>query len=182
MVFQNKETEKKLKRFGWSSNRKVSLPAYIDYHATPSVVISILENLYGLEFVSPTGNERIFKVHEAFIRDFKTDMQEWIEDTGISFQFYPLGHMAEHGGILVLDQNGRFYLAGDELIYYGDNIEQFVDVVIFKRRCGISIRENGTTFYCYNNKNTGYLFNAENGWLGKQEYLDLEYIKAHNNS
>ncbi|MGB3620119.1 MAG: SUKH-3 domain-containing protein [Ketobacter sp.] len=182
MIFKNKESEKYLETFGWSINRNVRLPAYIDCQTTPSIVVAAIENLYGLEFLSATGNSRTFKVQEEFIRDFEVDMREWVEDTGISFQFYPLGHMAEHGGILVLDQKGRFYLAGDELIYYGDSLEQFCDVVIFKRRCGLSIRENSTTFYCHNNKNTGYHFDVENGWLGDPEHLDLEYIKANTNS
>ncbi|ABC30497.1 hypothetical protein HCH_03765 [Hahella chejuensis KCTC 2396] len=32
-----------------------------------------------------------------------------------------------------MDKYGRFYLAGDELIYYGDNFEQFVEVTFLER-------------------------------------------------
>ncbi|RUA06838.1 MAG: hypothetical protein DSY38_03690 [Fusobacteria bacterium] len=73
--------------------------------------ISIIENLYGLEFVDPDGYKRVFRVHNEYIKDFELDMQEWIDDTGLDFHFYPLGEMSEYGGLLVLDQYGRFYLA-----------------------------------------------------------------------
>ena len=119
MDIRNTETKKYLMGFGWSPDRTANLPPYIDRPSTPAIVISTLENLNELEFKNPGGYKRIFSVDDAYIRDFAPDMQEWLDETGLDLKFYPLGEMSEYGGILVLDQFGRFYLAGDELIYYG---------------------------------------------------------------
>jgi len=67
---KNSEQEAYLTQFGWSPSRKVTLPDYIDLNTTPKVVIAILENLYGLEFINVTGRERTFTVSDAYIRDF----------------------------------------------------------------------------------------------------------------
>ena len=174
MKFKNAETESYLMKFGWTSDRKVTLPAYIDISSTPEIVLSILANLYGIEFIDPDGYERTFLVHEAYIKDFESDMQEWKDDTGLNLKFFPLGSMAECGGILVLDQLGRFYLAGDELIYYGDSFEEFIDVTFYGRLCGISIRDNATTFFTYNDKDTDFSFDENKGWLETPEHRPRE--------
>lgn len=178
MILKNLEFEKYLMKFGWTPERKVQLPAYIDISSTPEIVLNILSNLYGLKFIDPKGYEREFLVPKEYIDDFDSDMQEWKEDTGLDLSFFPLGTMDEHGGILVIDQFGRFYLAGDELLFYGNNFEQCMNVIIFRRRCGLAIREEGSTFFTYNNKNTGVCFDKDKGWLGNQECLTLEYITS----
>jgi hypothetical protein len=177
-MVEQKELYDYLSQFGWTPSRRVQLPDYIDAVSTPDIVVRIISNLYGLEIRSRSGRRRTFTVPRAYIDDFEEDQQEWIEDTRLLFQFYPLGVMSEFGGILVLDAYGRFYLMGDELIYYGDDFLQFANVQLFSERTGLSIREGGKTFYIFNDKNTGYLFDVDKGWLGPQEYLDASYIMS----
>ena len=167
-----------LSQFNWTPDRRVQLPDYIDADSTPDIVVRTICNLSGLEIRSRSGRKRTFTVPRAYIDDFEEDQQEWIEDTGLNFKFYPLGEMSEYSGVLVLDAYGRFYLMGDQLIYYGDDLEQFANVQLFSERTGLSIREGGSTFYIFNGQDTGYLFDVDKGWLGPQKYLDADYIMS----
>ncbi|GLS24615.1 SUKH-3 domain-containing protein [Marinibactrum halimedae] len=176
MITVNEDSSLLLKNFGWLEDRKLPLPDYIDEPNTPNIVKSIISSLYGLKCENSRGNKRIFEVHEAYIHDFEEYMEDLLEDTGLeTLRFYPLGSMSEQSGIIVLDEHGRFYLAGDELIFYGKNIDDFFKVVFFNQRTGLSIRDNQKTYYCYNDRDTGYLFDTELGWLGEEKKLSIDY-------
>jgi len=172
----DKEKSKYLSRFGWTEDRISEIPEYIDIKSTPENVLRIIKNLNRLKIEDVDGYSREFKVHPAHIRDFDEEVIECVEDTGLNFEFYPLGAMSEQSGVLVVDKHGRFFLMGDELLFYGDNLDEFFDVVIFSERSCISIRENGETFYCYNNKDTGVNFEVGSGWQGDKSRLTKKYI------
>lgn len=177
----NKDKSNYLSQFGWNLERKVVLPDYIDPKNTPEIVVSVIQNLHGLTLrqKSESGNERYFGVDDAYIIDFEEDMQEELEGTVLeNLKFYPLGHSIELPGLFVLDEYGRFYLSGSGMIYYGNTLGEFLDVVIFKCRSGLEIQDNGQTFFCYNNQYTDHDFDPEKGWLGDPYYLSLEYVKT----
>ncbi|NRD75042.1 SUKH-3 domain-containing protein [Shewanella sp. VB17] len=169
---------KLLKKSGWSSDRKVSLPQYLSDKDLPEKVKAVIQNLNGLTIrCNDQDYSRKFIVHQAYLDDFDDD----IEDTGLELDFYPIGHMNEYSGVIVIDQYGRFYHAGDELSFLGDNLEEFIDAVCFnERRCWLIIGDNCETYYGYKNKKTGYKFDKVKGWLGNSEFLSWNYVKENN--
>lgn len=178
MLMYNDKVEKFLSRFGWSRDRKVEVPEYLIRLGASKNTLSIFQNIYGMECVSESGYSRKFTVPEAYVRDFENDMNDLTEGTGLEdVNFFPLGVMEESGGILVLDEYGKYFLASDDMVYYGKIFEQFSDVVFFNVRTGLSIRDNLQTYYCFNNKNTGVLFDAKHGWKSDEDKLNIEYLK-----
>jgi len=178
MIKYSMKIDEHLGKYGWHPERKLLLPSYIERETTPDIVTSIIENLYGLECKSITGRARVFTVDDAYIQDFDEDITEYKEDSGLEMlDFYPLGSMSEYGGILLLDNYGRFYLADGELLYYGANINEFFDIAFFKKRSAISIRENRKTYYCHDGSYTGYLFDEKKGWLGDSNMLTIEHLE-----
>ncbi|NRD75043.1 SUKH-3 domain-containing protein [Shewanella sp. VB17] len=167
-----------LAKAGWSAERAVTLPdAYLKYDL-PTAVKNVLINLYGLTLESKTGMMRYLNISEKYLSHFDELVEEFQEDIGLDLQFYPLGEMSEYGGYLMLDHKARFFFADSNLIYYGENIFDFVDIVVLKNRSGIAIDfpdsipnidlsyiESGyrRTYYCNSEEETEWVFHKDEG-------------------
>ncbi|MDO6525461.1 SUKH-3 domain-containing protein [Motilimonas sp. 1_MG-2023] len=166
---------------GWTKKRKVTLPEHLKGDDIPSKVKDIAENIGELTIKTQDQKyDRRFHVHSKYLIDFEEDIAEHLEDTGLTLRFYPIGHMSEYPGTIVIDKNGRFYHAGDELSYLGENLEEFIDATCFTdKRCWLIIGENCTTYFAYQHRNTGYIFDQDNGWQGNPNFLSWSFMEQN---
>ena len=178
MKINNEEIRKLLVKHGWREDRNVPLPVYLDNLEIPLNVKQLISNIYGLEIVDKDGYKRIFKVKEENLKYLEELAEEHLEDTGLSSKFYHIGEMSEYPGSIAIDEYGRFFLINDSLVYCGDCLESFLGTVAFGFRCGLTIAENGSTLWTYNNQDTGYKFDTKEGWLGEDSSLTWDVIKG----
>lgn len=133
-----------LERHGWTEKRQVSLPQEYYRYDMGNVAKTIIANLYGLTFKekAPNSNffyERTFLMqHESF--DFFDEyLQEAIEDYELKLKLYPLGKMSEFSGYIAIDDYGNFFFCDGGLWFYGKNLHELLDVIVFSTHSAIAI-------------------------------------------